>query len=177
MTANVQLVALPLGSVAVLVTVVVPTGKVLPLAGVLITFGAPQLSVALTLKVTLLRLHWPASALKSKLAGQVIMGLCVSVPITVTVKVQVLVLPMASVAVLVTVVVPVGKVSPEPGAQSLESLVDWRKLKTPDPGPETETFVTPQLSVAITLKVTLLRLHWPASALTTTLLGQVITGR
>ena len=61
-------------SVAVLVTVVTPIAKVLPLAGLLTRFVRLQLSVALTIKVTLLRLQWPASAVKIKLAGQVITG-------------------------------------------------------------------------------------------------------
>ena len=37
-------------------------GKVLPLGGTLATLTEPQLSVAPTTKVTLLLLHWPASA-------------------------------------------------------------------------------------------------------------------
>ena len=77
---------MPLASVAVLVTVVTPIGKALPLAGVLTRLVTLQLSVALTVKVTLLRLHRPASALKTRLVGHVITGACVSS--TVTVKVQ-----------------------------------------------------------------------------------------
>ena len=75
-TVKVQLLRLPLASVTVLVTVVTPTGKVLPLGGVLTMtrLVTLQLSAALTLKVTLLRLHRPASALRSRLAGQVIVG-------------------------------------------------------------------------------------------------------
>src|ERR1041384_4182821 len=60
-TANVQLLWLPLASVATAVTRVTPTGKVLPLGGTLTTVGAPQLSAAVMVKVTLLRLHLPAS--------------------------------------------------------------------------------------------------------------------
>ena len=73
-TVNVQLLVLPLASVAVLVTVVMPTGKVLPLGGLLTRLVTLQLSVAVTLKVTLLRLHRPASALSTRLAGQVMTG-------------------------------------------------------------------------------------------------------
>ena len=73
-TVKVQLLLLPLASVAVFVTVVVPTGKVLPLGGVLTRLVTLQLSVAATLKVTLLRLHRPASVLKTRLAGQVTTG-------------------------------------------------------------------------------------------------------
>ena len=73
-TVNVQLLALPLASVAVLVTVVTPTGNVLPLGGVLIRLVTLQLSVALTMKVTLLRLHRPASAVNTRLLEQVITG-------------------------------------------------------------------------------------------------------
>src|SRR5262245_56344364 len=153
-TVKVQVLALPLASVAVLVTVVTPTAKVLPLGGVLTRLVTLQLSVAVTLKVTLLRLHRPASALNTRLAGQVITGFCVSV--MVTVKVQVLVLPLASVAVLVTVVTPTGKVLPLDGVLT--------------------RFVTLQLSVALTLKVTVLRLQRPASAASTRLAGHVIVG-
>ena len=74
-----------------LVTVVMPTGKVLPLAGTLTTLTEPQLSVAPTTKVTLLLLHWPASAARTRLVGQIIDGFSLSV--TVTVKVQTLLLP------------------------------------------------------------------------------------
>jgi galactitol-specific phosphotransferase system IIC component len=56
-TVKVQVLRLPLASVAVLVTVVVPTGNVLPLAGLLTRFVTPQLSVAFTVNVTLLRLQ------------------------------------------------------------------------------------------------------------------------
>jgi len=153
-TVKLQLDWLPLASVAVLVTVVVPTGKLLPLGGLLTKFVTPQLSVALAVKVTLLRLHRPASVVKTRLPGQVITGFCTSV--TVTVKLQLVVLPLASVAVFVTVVVPTGNVLP------LALLL--------------VRFVTPQLSVALTKNVTLLRLHWPGSAVSTRLLEQVITG-
>src|ERR1041385_8663489 len=106
-TVKVQVLRLPLASVAVLVTVVTPTGKVLPLAMLLTKFVTLQLSLALTANVTLLRLQWPGSAVKTRLPGQVTAGFCVSR--IVTVKVQLLALPLASVAVLVTVVVPTGK--------------------------------------------------------------------
>jgi hypothetical protein len=152
-TVNVQRLVLPLASVAVLVTVVVPTGNVLPLSRLLTTFITPQLSAALTVKVTLLRLHRPASVENTRLPGQVITGFSASV--TVTVKLQLVVLPLASVAVFVTVVVPTGNVLP------LALLLT--------------RFVTPQLSVALTKKVTLLRLHWPGSDVSTRLLEQLIT--
>src|SRR6266487_2591331 len=131
------MLVLPLASVAVLVTVVTPTGNALPLGGVLTRLVTAQLSAAVTVKVTLLRLQRPASAGSTRLLGQVITGFCVSVMRTV--KVQLLVLPLASVAVLVTVVTPTGKVLPLGGALT--------------------RFVTAQLSVALTVKVTLLRLQ------------------
>ena len=65
---------MPVASVAVLITVVVPTGKVLPLGGLLTKVVTLQLSVAFTVKVTLLRLQRPASALNTRLLGQVITG-------------------------------------------------------------------------------------------------------
>ena len=153
-TVKVQMLVFPLASVALLVTVVTPTAKVLPLGGVLTKLVTLQLSVAVTVNVTLLRLQRPASAASTKLAGQVSTAFCVSV--IVTVNVQLLVLPLASVAVLVTVVTPTGNALP------------LARLLT--------TLVTLQLSVAVTVKFTLLRLQRPASALNTRLAGQVITG-
>ena len=73
-TVKVQLLVLPLASVAVLVTVVVPSGKVLPLGGLLTRLVTLQLSVALTMKVTLLRVQRPASAVRTRLLEQVITG-------------------------------------------------------------------------------------------------------
>ena len=64
---------LPQVSVAVLVTVVTPTGKLVPLAGLLVTVTPGQLPVAVTLNVTLL-LHAPGAALTVIFAGQVICG-------------------------------------------------------------------------------------------------------
>src|SRR6185369_12240810 len=53
-TVKVHALLLPLASRAVLITVVVPSGKAKPLAGLLVTLVTAQLSVALTVKVTLL---------------------------------------------------------------------------------------------------------------------------
>jgi len=132
-----HVLVLPLASVAVLVTVVVPIGNVLPLAGLLTRFVTRQLSVAVTVNVTLLRLHRPTSAVNTKFVEHVITGFCVSS--TVTVKLHVLVLPLESVAVLVTVVIPTWNMLPLAGLLT--------------------RFVTRQLSVALTTNVTLLRLH------------------
>src|SRR6185436_11280452 len=84
LTVKEHVVWLPLASVAMLVTVVVPMGKVLPLGGRLTTLTAPaQLSVAVTTKVTLLRAHWPGSASRTRLfVGQLIVGPSVSFTIT-----------------------------------------------------------------------------------------------
>ena len=65
---------MPLASVAILVTTVVPRGKVLPLGGMLTTVTPLQLSFAVTEKVTLLRLHSPGSASKTRLDGQLMVG-------------------------------------------------------------------------------------------------------
>ena len=99
-TVKLQVEVLPAASVAVLVTVVVPTAKLPLLAGELVTVTPGQLSVALTLNVTLL-LDAPGAALTLILAGQVICGGCVS--LTITVKLHVLALPLLSRAVLITV--------------------------------------------------------------------------
>src|SRR3974377_2462957 len=125
-------------SVAMLVTTVVPTGKVLPLGGTLTTPPArPQLSVgSVTVKVTLLRLHWTASATRFILVGKTTTGVSVSRPFTV--KVHRLWIPWMSVAMLVTTVVPPGKVLPLGGT-----------LTTPP--------AIPQLSVgSVPVKATLL---------------------
>ena len=106
-TRNVQFAVFAEVSVAVQVTVVVPTANVEPLAGTHIAVAPGQLSAGVgvvyvtgigTLLVVLM------------LAGQVIVGGCVSV--TVTVKLQ-----LGPVVVLqVTVVVPFGNVDPDEGA-------------------------------------------------------------
>ena len=72
-TVKLQVLLLPALSRAVLVTVVTPSGKAKPLAGELVTLVTVQLSVAVTLKVKLLR-HNPVAALIVKFAGQVITG-------------------------------------------------------------------------------------------------------
>jgi len=136
-TLNVQVLLFPLRSVAVLVTIVNPTGKSLPLGGTLTTLVTVQLSLALTVNITLLRPHRPKSANNTRLLEHVITGSSVSR--IDTVNVQVLVFPLASVAVLVTVVVPTWNVLPLAGTLT--------------------RFVTRQLSVALTTNVTLLRLH------------------
>src|SRR5204863_379512 len=100
-TVKLQLLLLPLLSRAVLVTVVVPSGKAKPLAGLLVRFVTAQLSVAATMKVTLLA-QAPDAVFTVRFAGHVITGGTVSV--TVTVKVHVLALPLLSRAVLITVV-------------------------------------------------------------------------
>ena len=142
----------PLLSRAVLVTVVKPTGKAKPLAGTLVILVTAQLSLAFTTKVALFT-HNPGAASTVRLAGQVICGAWLSV--TVTVKLHVLELPLLSHAVLVTVVAPNGN------AKSL--------------GGTLVTLVTAQLSIALTLKDTLL-VHTPGAALTVRLAGQVICG-
>src|SRR5438876_165502 len=129
-----QVALLPLLSVAVQVTRLVPTGNCA--GALLVTVTAPQLSLAVGLPIaTPVAMHVPALALTVTSAGQVIAGTWVSW--TVTVKVQVLVLPLLSLAVLVTVVTPTAKA--EPLAGTLVRLV-----------------TLPQASLAVTVKVTLL---------------------
>jgi hypothetical protein len=152
LTVKLHVALLPLASVAVLVTVIVPTGKLLPLAGTLTTLTPGQLSVAVTTNVTLLE-HVPANTFTTRLVEQVIAGNCVS--LTVTVKLHVALLPLLSCAVLVTVVTPTGNAKPLDGVL--------------------ETVLTAQLSVAVTLKVTLL-VHAPGAAFTERLDGQVVCG-
>ena len=68
-TVKVAVETFPLASVAILVTVVVPLLKVEPLGGTETTPGGRQLSVAVTVHVTLLLLHSPVSAAKTMLSG------------------------------------------------------------------------------------------------------------
>ena len=101
-----QVALLPQLSLAVQVTVVVPTGKVLPLGGLHTICGVEQPPVTLGAKVTTA----PAGlvACRTMLDGQVI----VNCGYTVTVKLQLVELPHVSLAVQVTVVVPMGNVLP-----------------------------------------------------------------
>src|ERR1043166_5307425 len=153
-TVNEQLALLPDGSVAVQVTVFVPLANVEPEAGTQAMDGlVVQLSVALAVKVMLLREHWPASVVWTMLDGQVMTG--ASTSRTTTVCAQVLLLWLVSITSQVTVLVPIGKLA---GA----SLV---------------TVATAQLSAVVGVpRVTLVDVHWPSSALTVTLLGQTIIG-
>ena len=114
LTVTVKLQLPPPGVVQV--TVVVPTGKKDPEAGVHIT--APQAGGAVALKGTVAP-HWPAVLLAMMLAGQVIGHAS-----TVTVNMQSAsgLSGLASVAVQVTVVVPTGKQVPEGGAQVTVAL-------------------------------------------------------
>jgi hypothetical protein len=76
-TVKTQELLLPLLSRAVVVTVVVPSGKAKPLAGLLVIFVTAQLSVAVTVNTKLL-VQVPDEASTVKLAGQLIPGGCVS---------------------------------------------------------------------------------------------------
>jgi hypothetical protein len=68
-----QVEVLPQASVAVDVTVVVPIGKAVPLAGELTTLTTPQLSVAVTVKLTT-AVHDPMGVVAVLFAGQVKTG-------------------------------------------------------------------------------------------------------
>src|SRR5207249_7579096 len=151
-TVKLQVALLPWPSLALQVTVVGPMAKLPPLAGVQVTVAVPQLSVAVTAKVTLLT-QVPPEVLTLILAGQVMTG--ASLSLTVTVKLQVALLPWPSLALQFTVVGPRAKLLPLAGMQV--------------------TVAVPQLSVAVTAKVTLLA-QVPPEVLTVMLPGHVITG-
>src|SRR5712691_7348379 len=85
-TVKVQALVLPLLSVAVQVTVLTPTLKVEPFVGEQALVTVVQLSVALTVQVTLLLEQKVASATPVMFAGQVMPGFSAS--LTVTVKLQ-----------------------------------------------------------------------------------------
>ena len=93
---------LPHASVAVLVTVVIPAGKVEPLGGMLVTLTAEQVSLAVTKKVTLL-LQVPGAASTVILLGQIITGAVVSIRMMVWLRL--VALPHTSVAIHVAVFV------------------------------------------------------------------------
>jgi hypothetical protein len=108
-------------SLAVQVTVVVPTGKLEPDAGLQLGVPTPgQLSVAVGALYVTTAEHWPIGALVLTLAGQVIDGACVS--LTVTVNEQLAELPAASITLQLTVVVPFGNVEPEAGLHVTEPM-------------------------------------------------------
>src|SRR5512138_1862824 len=94
----------------VTVTGVVPTGKVLPEAGLATTLWTAQLSApAGSVKLTTAE-HLPGSFACRMSVGQVMVGAWVS--LTVTLKLQVAVLPEASVTLKLLTVVPTGKRDP-----------------------------------------------------------------
>jgi hypothetical protein len=120
-TRNVQVVRLVQSSVAVQVTVVVPTGNRLPEAGAqaTATLGS-ALSVAFGVgKVATAPLAEQAVTFRP--GGHVMLG-GVTSRATVTVKVHVVRLVQSSVAVQVTVEVPGGKRLPDGGEQATETL-------------------------------------------------------
>ena len=101
-------------SLAVHVTVVGPSGKVDPLAGVQLTARDPSTrSVAVAVKLNAAPVTLVASTVA--FAGTVTTGPVVSV--TVTMKVAAPLLPFVSVAVQLTVVGPSGNVDPLAGVQ------------------------------------------------------------
>lgn len=102
-------------SVAVHVTVVIPSGKAEPEAGTHTVVVAEQ-SVALGVEYSTVGLQTPSGGCTVMFCGQVICGAVVS--LTVTVNVHVDVFCAWSVAVHVTVVVPCGKVEPDAGTHA-----------------------------------------------------------
>jgi hypothetical protein len=128
-TGNEQAALLPLPSVALQVTVVVPMGNRLPDGGAQVTVGVSQLSVAVAVKVTTAPDALVAATVM--FAGQMMLGGVVST--TVTVVVHIAELPARSVAVNLTVCVPGPNVA---GSGGLLVMV---------------TFDWPQLSVAVAI--------------------------
>src|SRR5438876_85885 len=108
---------LPLPSLAEQVTVVAPSGKLLPETGVQVTGTDPaQTSSALAVKLTVAS---PPPVHSAEMgAGTVTTGAAVS--LTVTVKEALPVFPLPSLAEQVTVVVPSAKLLPDVGLQLTE---------------------------------------------------------
>src|SRR6266481_6402630 len=147
-----QVAVLPWESVAVQITVFVPTGNIAE--ALLVTVTAPQLSETVgALSVTLVAPHKPGEATTVTSAGQVMEGGWLSV--TITSCGQVVVLPCESVAVQITVFVPTGNTA----------------------GALLVTVTAPQLSETVgVLSVTLVAPHRPGEATTFTSAGQVMEG-
>lgn len=115
-TVKLQVAELPDVSVAVHVTVVVPTGKTEPLAGLHIEVPPGQLSDTVgggKVTVAPLEIGQVCATTAVTFVGQAIVG--GSVSLTVIVNEQLAVLPEASSTLHVTVVMPLGKVEPEGG--------------------------------------------------------------
>ena len=110
-TVKLQVAVLPDPSVAVQVTVVVPTGKQDPDGGLHNTVTPGQLSLAVVVKVATAHVAVDVGVFVVMLAGQVIVGGWVSLTVTVNVQLG------PAVAVQVTVVVPTGKNEPDAGEQ------------------------------------------------------------
>ena len=105
---------LPCASVALQVTVVVPTAKFAPEAGEQVAVRGPSmLSLAEAVKVTVFPEAVVAVVVMSE--GTVTTGGVVSTSVTVTLKEAEAVLPCASVALQLTVVVPTAKFAPDAG--------------------------------------------------------------
>src|SRR5882672_10660893 len=147
-----QLAVLPLLSLAVQVTRLVPVGNCA--GALLVTVTAPQLSLAVGLpKTTPVAKQTPTFALTVTSVGQVIVGSWLSV--TITRCWQVAMLPLLSVAVQVTRFVPTANCA----------------------GALLVTVTLPQLSLAVGLpKTTPVAKQAPTFALTVTSVGQVIVG-
>ena len=115
-TVNVQLLELPAASLTEQVTVVTPAWKVEPEAGEQVGVPTPgQLSPTVGAANVATALHWPLLLGTVTLAGQLIVGFCVS--LTVTVKVQLPRLFAASITEQVTVVTPFWNIEPDAGKQ------------------------------------------------------------
>lgn len=106
----------PDASVAVPVTVVVPSAKIDPEVGNVLTVAPGQLSDIVGKGNVTADPVQEASDSTVTFEGHVILGFCAS--FTVTVKLHALVLLEASVAVQLTVVIPFAKVEPDAGVQT-----------------------------------------------------------
>ena len=106
-----QVAVLPDASVAVQVTVVTPVGKQLPEGGLQTTVTPGQLSLAVVVKLTTVQGSVTLADTAVMLAGQVIVGGCVSLTVMVNVPAG------PTDEVHVTVVVPTGKNDPDAGEQ------------------------------------------------------------
>lgn len=132
----------PRASCAMQVTIVVPTLKVEPLGGWQLADTPGQLSVAVAVNVTLDLEHWPESASAMMSSEQVTLG---DRSLILNWKEHgALLRPEASLAMQVTVVIPTSKEEP---------LGGWQLTDTPG-----------QLSVPVTVKITLDLEQWPSSA-------------
>jgi hypothetical protein len=148
---NWQWLVLPAASLAVTVTVVVPTGNIEPDAMSVVTVGVEQLSVAVGVgKLTAIDVAVLLSGnVTVMFDGQLITGVIAGLSLTVTVCVPVVELPDASVAVYVITVVPVG--NRKFAGTPVREILTAEQLSVADATPSSSSSTTEHELVDVTI--------------------------